>query len=130
MTVVPRVVDRATTSASWTTAPLGSVTLPVISPLPESWAKLKALQNSRKAAKRTNKVLISILLDIIFRLAADAHNAFWSVRGQTTWSASNTYSVFSQKLSSVKLRRFVNFRIRRFSDGARLRLLDGQIIVV
>src|ERR1700685_2557191 len=50
----PRLVDVAITEAPGTTAPDGSVTVPLISPLPASWALARELQ-SRIPARRTRK---------------------------------------------------------------------------
>src|SRR5579871_2970508 len=50
----PRLVDVATTVAPGTTAPEGSVTVPLISPLPASWALAGDPQN-RTAVRRTSR---------------------------------------------------------------------------
>jgi hypothetical protein len=51
--LVPCVVEVAVTVASGTTAPLVSVTTPLISPLPESWALAGELQSTTVAVRRT-----------------------------------------------------------------------------
>jgi hypothetical protein len=51
VSLVPCVVDVAVTVASGTTAPLASVTTPLISPLPESWAFAEELHSRRTAVR-------------------------------------------------------------------------------
>src|SRR6266702_783848 len=53
--LVPRVVEVATTTALETTAPVGSVMVPLISPLPASCADAKGVEQSTIAAARNSR---------------------------------------------------------------------------
>ena len=55
MNLMPWLVDVAITVAPGTTAPEGSVTVPLISPLPASWA-LAGEPQSRTAVRRTSRL--------------------------------------------------------------------------